>query len=140
MEQHDLSRYTQMHQKDFERAFSEIKSGEKQSHWMWYIFPQIHSLGRSTMSVYYSIKSLEEAKAFLNDEYLGGNLISICNALLELDSNNATRIFGNPDDKKLKSCMTLFMHAADDNSVFELVLNKFFDGRQDNTTLRILGL
>ena len=140
MKKYDLSRYTQMHKRDFETALSEIKSGRKTSHWMWYIFPQIHGLGHSSTSVYYSIKNSEEAKAFLDDDYLGNNLITICNALSELDSNNATEIFGNPDNMKLKSSMTLFMHAANENTIFKRVLDKFFNGEQDNRTLSILKL
>lgn len=138
MIQHDLSRFKEMHKLDFETALSEIRSGRKTTHWMWYIFPQIQGLGRSDFSKQYAIKNISEAKEFLNDTYLGNNLISISNALLELKSTNATEIFGRPDDKKLKSSMTLFAYVADGNPVFKAVLDKFFDGKQDYKTLIII--
>ena len=140
MGNYDLSHFTQAHQRDFETALSEIQAGRKTSHWMWYIFPQIRSLGKSSTSVYYAIKNTEEAKTFLDDAYLGNNLIRICNALLELDTNDATSVMGRPDDMKLKSSMTLFEATAGEGSVFSLVLDKYFDGRRDGATLRILGI
>lgn len=106
---------------------------------MWYIFPQIYGLGYSYTSQYYSIQSLEEAKAFLADPYLGSNLISICEALLRLGSNDVIDIFGSPDNMKLQSCMTLFSCADHGNPVFDKVLEKYFDSQPDRRTLRILG-
>ncbi len=108
MREFSLSRFTLAHQNDFETALREIKSGKKYSHWMWYIFPQIYGLGYSYTSQYYAIQSLEEAKAFLADPYLGRNLISICEVLIKLESNDALEVFGSPDNMKLQSCMTLF--------------------------------
>ena len=134
----DLSRFTIAHQNDFETALREIKSGKKRSHWMWYIFPQIYGLGYSYTSQYYAIQSLEEAKAFLADPYLGSNLISICEALTELESNDAIEVFGSPDNMKLQSCMTLFSLAENGNSVFEKVLEKYFNCQPDHKTLSIL--
>ena len=134
----DLSRFTIAHQNDFETALREIKSGKKRSHWMWYIFPQIYGLGYSYTSQYYAIQSLEEAKAFLADPYLGSNLISICEVLIKLESNDATEVFGSPDNMKLQSCMTLFSLADNGNSVFDKVLEKYFDGQPDHKTLSIL--
>jgi len=139
MEEFNLSRFTIAHQNDFETALREITGGKKYSHWMWYIFPQIVGLGYSYTSQYYSIQSLEEAKAFLADPYLGRNLISICEALIGLDSNDAAEIFGSPDNMKLQSCMTLFSLADHGNPVFDKVLEKYFDGQPDHRTLRILG-
>lgn len=137
---YDLSRFVKAQQEDYQCALSEIKAGQKRSHWMWYIFPQIIGLGRSSTSEYYAIRDFGEAKAFLEDAYLGGNLVEICKALLELDSNNATKIFGRPDDMKLKSSMTLFACAdGDENSIFMKVLDKFFDGQSDRRTMQILG-
>ena len=135
----DLSRFTIAHQSDFETALREITGGKKYSHWMWYIFPQIYGLGYSLTSQYYSIQSLEEAKAFLADPYLGRNLITICEALIGLESNDATEVFGSPDNMKLQSCMTLFACADNGNPVFGKVLEKYFDGQPDHRTLRILG-
>ena len=137
---YDLSRFIKAQKEDYQLALSEIKNGKKESHWMWYIFPQIIGLGMSETSVYYSIQNIEEAKAFLEDEYLGWNLIEICKALLSLPVNNAMAIFGSPDDMKLKSSMTLFNCASDEEqNIFAEVLNKFFDGNQDVLTLEILG-
>ena len=139
MEKIDLSRFKEAHQKMYETALAEIKSGRKESHWMWYIFPQIYGLGRSSKSHYYAIRSLDEAIAFQRDPYLGRNLQEICRALLALESRNATEVFGRTDDKKLRSSMTLFSLAAGEDSVYQQVLNKFFDGEPDRRTFRILG-
>jgi hypothetical protein len=136
----DLSRFTKAQEQDFKTAFKEIKNGRKMSHWMWYIFPQIQGLGKSSTSQYYGIKDLNEARAFINDPYLGGNLKKISMALLELEENNAVAIFGKPDDIKLKSCMTLFSCISEDSSIFHKVLEKYFDGRQCKRTLSIIGL
>jgi len=139
-QEYDLSRFITAHQRDYKTALSEIRNGHKTSHWMWYIFPQLKGLGRSSTSEYYGIQNLEEASAFLNDPYLGQNLIEISAELLELDTNNATAIFGKPDDMKLQSSMTLFNYASTDNAVFLSVLEKYYDGREDYLTLRRLGL
>nr|WP_298056418.1 DUF1810 domain-containing protein [uncultured Lachnoanaerobaculum sp.] len=136
----DLSRFTKAQEQDFKTAFKEIKNGRKMSHWMWYIFPQIQGLGKSSTSQYYGIKDLNEARAFINDPYLGENLKKISMALLELEENNAVAIFGKPDDIKLKSCMTLFSCISEDGSIFHKVLEKYFDGRQCKRTLSIIGL
>lgn len=136
----DLSRFTKAQEQDFKTAFKEIKNGRKMSHWMWYIFPQIQGLGKSSTSQYYGIKDLNEARAFINDPYLGGNLKKISMALLELEENNAVAIFGKPDDIKLKSCMTLFSCISEEGSIFHKVLEKYFDGRQCKRTLSIIGL
>ena len=136
----DLSRFTQVHKESYRSALKEIQNGKKMTHWMWYIFPQIRGLGRSSTSQYYAILNLDEAKAFLNDPYLGENLIEISYALLNLKEDNPTMIFGKPDDKKLKSSMTLFASISEDNSVFHKVLDKYFDGKMDKRTLTILGL
>ena len=136
----DLSRFTKAQEQDFKTAFKEIKNGRKMSHWMWYIFPQIQGLGKSSTSQYYGIKDLNEARAFINDPYLGGNLKKISMALLELEENNAVAIFGKPDDIKLKSCMTLFSCISEDGSIFHKVLEKYFDGRKCKRTVSIIGL
>lgn len=134
----DLSRFLKAQEHDYARALSEIRSGRKRSHWMWYIFPQIHGLGVTPTSQYYAIRSLQEAKDFLADPYLGGNLIKITSALLDLDTNNASAVFGFPDDLKLRSSMTLFAQVSDFD-VFQKVLDKYFDGKPDDRTLSILA-
>ena len=106
MENYDLSRFTTAHNLSFGLALSEIENGRKESHWMWYIFPQIKGLGKSSMCEIYGIVDLGEAEAFLKDEYLGGNLIKICNALLKLESCDPIAILGDMghiDAMKLKS-------------------------------------
>ena len=135
MEKIGLSRFVEAHKMSYETALAEIRRGRKESHWMWYIFPQIHGLGFSSMSEYYAIQSTDEARAFLADPYLGGNLREISSALLELQESNPAVIFGSPDNMKLKSSMTLFAAVSEDGSVFHLVLDKFFHGEMDHRTL-----
>ena len=105
---------------------------------MWYIFPQIRGLGKSSISQFYAIQSLDEARAFLEHPYLGHNIIEISEALLSLDTSDAYEVFGRPDNMKLKSSMTLFARASEDNQVFLNVLDKYFKGKRDFRTLKIL--
>ena len=137
---YEISRFMKAHQSDYQRALSEIKNGKKVSHWMWYIFPQIKGLGRSSMSEYYGIQDLDEAKAYLADPILGKHLIEICDALLSLDTNDAPEVMGRPDDRKLKSSMTLFDTATDSLDVFQMVLDKYYHGKKDYRTLKMLGI
>jgi uncharacterized protein (DUF1810 family) len=137
--ENNLERFIKAQERDFEIALSEVKRGRKQSHWMWYIFPQIQGLGFSETSKYYAIKDIDEAEAYLQHHILGERLIRICTELLALRSNDASSIFGNPDDLKLKSSMTLFASANNSNPVFMQVLEKFFDGKKDDKTLRLLN-
>ena len=130
----NISRFYEPHRQFFDTALDEIKSGRKQSHWMWYIFPQLKTLGYSSTAVYYGIENTEEAKEFYNDCYLGKNLREICRALLECESNDALEVMGYPDNLKLCSSMTLFYQATDDE-LFALVLKKFYNGEQDSLTL-----
>ena len=134
----DLQRFKEAQKRDFDTALSEIRRGRKQSHWMWYIFPQIQGLGFSSTSVYYAIQNMAEAEDFLNDPYLGANLRTISEALLELDTDDPYQIFGSPDHLKLLSCMTLFEAAEGEGGVFTQVIEKYYDGRRDDKTLYIL--
>ncbi|WP_210464265.1 DUF1810 domain-containing protein [Rufibacter roseolus] len=138
MKENGLQRFLSAQEEDYEVALSEIRKGRKQSHWMWYIFPQIRGLGFSETSNFYGIKDLKEAEAYLKHPVLGSRLVQICEALLKLEENNAHRIFGSPDDLKLKSSMTLFAALPDTNPVFREVLQKFFHGKQDEKTLQLL--
>ena len=140
MAEFDLKRFADAQKGDYEIAREEIRKGKKRSHWMWYIFPQIRGLGRSSMAYRYGIESLEEARAYLADPVLGGNLREISGILLELETNDAYRVFGSPDDMKLRSSMTLFALVSEEGSVFHGVLDKFFGGRMDSRTLQMLGL
>ena len=136
----DLSRFLDAHRHSYASALQEIRSGRKRSHWMWYIFPQLRGLGRSSTAEYYGIQSLDEAAAFLAHPVLGANLREICSALLALESDNPTEIFGWPDDLKLRSSMTLFAAAAPEDAVFQQVLRKYYGGRPDELTLSLLHL
>lgn len=140
MKEYDLSRFTLAHKKDYLIALSEIRQGHKQSHWIWYIFPQVRGLGRSSTSEYYGIRDLDEAKAFLQDEYLASHLLEISNTLLNLQTDDARSVMGRPDDMKLKSSMTLFHLANPDEPVFSQVLEKYFKGKPDYRTIKMLGL
>jgi uncharacterized protein (DUF1810 family) len=134
----NLERFISAQEKSYPIALSEIKKGKKQSHWMWYIFPQIQGLGFSETSKFYSIKDIDEAKEFLLHPVLGNRLVGLCNELLKLEPDNATSIFGSPDDLKLKSSMTLFS-SLKINPVFQKVLDKFFNGAKDSKTLELIG-
>lgn len=137
--EYDLSRFAIAHQRNYQQALAEIKNGKKLSHWMWYIFPQLKGLGRSSTSDYYGIRDLDEAKVFLQDEYLGSHLLEISNVLLQLDCNDAKIVMGKPDNMKLKSCMTLFCLADPDEEIFKEVLNKFFDRKPDYRTVKMIN-
>jgi uncharacterized protein (DUF1810 family) len=133
-----VERFIAAQEKEYAKALTEIKRGRKTTHWIWYVFPQIAGLGFSETSKFYAIKNIAEAGAFLDDPLLGGRLKEICGELLLLPGNNATAIFGNPDDMKLKSSMTLFAMLQPTDAVFQSVLDKFFDGMKDENTLRII--
>ena len=134
----DLKRFLDAQENDFERALAEIKRGKKQSHWMWYIFPQIAGLGFSSTSKFYAIKDRGEAENYLVHPLLGKRLIEISNALLEVEGKTANQIFGSPDDMKLKSSMTLFGALENTNPVFQRVLDKYFEGMKDQRTLELI--
>ena len=134
----DLQRFKEAQKRDFDTALSEIRRGRKRSHWMWYIFPQIQGLGFSSTSAYYAIQNMAEAEDFLNDPYLGANLRTISEALLELDTDDPYQIFGSPDHLKLLSCMTLFEATEGEGGVFTQVIEKYYNGRRDDKTLYIL--
>lgn len=138
MEPLHLNRFIDAHLRDYPNALSEVKIGRKQSHWMWYIFPQIAGLGTTEISNYYSIQNIEEAKAYMEEPLLRSHLLEISEALLELETNDANRIFGFPDDMKLKSSMTLFSEACPDEEIFQKVLDKFFNGIKDQKTIDLL--
>lgn len=134
----DLERFLIAQQTYYRVALEEIKAGQKRSHWMWFIFPQIAGLGRSETARYYAIKNMDEAKAYMEDYTLGTNLIEISEALLEVKSNDAAEVMGWPDNLKLKSSMTLFALAKPECEVFQEVLDKFFRGERDQKTVEIL--
>ncbi len=134
-----LDRFIKGHNMDYETALSEIKAGRKCSHWIWYIFPQIHGLGMSRTSEIYTIESLEEAKDYMGNELLKAHMLEICNALLDLDESDPTEVMGYLDDLKLRSSMTLFAEATQEYDVFQKVLDKYYGGEKDKRTLEILS-
>ncbi len=135
----DLKGFLDAQARTYDTALSEIKAGCKQSHWMWYIFPQITGLGASGMANYYAILDLSEARDYLQDETLQSRLVEISTALLSVDSNDALEVMGYPDNLKLRSCMTLFREADPSILVFQQVLDKFYAGQPDQRTLDILA-
>ena len=134
----DLERFADAQEDSYEQALLEIKSGQKRSHWMWYIFPQIEGLGHSAAALHYSIRSLAEAKAYLEHPVLGPRLIICVEALLNLENRSANDIFGLLDAKKLRSSATLFAAASPGESTFQQLLSKYFRGEHDPATLRLL--
>ena len=135
---HDLDRFRLAQNDCFLQAFAEIRAGRKKSHWMWYIFPQFDGLGFSPTSKRYAIKSTAEARAYLRHPVLGARLKQCCEALVAGNERSAANVFGSPDDMKLRSCATLFAAVSPPGSLFEQVLNRFFDGVPDEHTIRLL--
>ena len=133
----DLHRFISEQDKVYDRVLEELRNGRKRSHWMWYIFPQLDGLAQSTTSKYYAIKSREEAIAYLNHPVLGARLIECADTILAIEEKTVSEIFGYPDDRKLKSSMTLFSDVATD-SLFIRVLDKYFQGERDDRTLQLL--
>lgn len=134
----ELKRFLDAQNQVYLKALSEIKEGKKNSHWMWYIFPQIKGLGSSDTAKFYGISDLQEAASYLAHPILGKHLIEISTAVLQLDGKTASEIFGTPDDLKLRSCMTLFANVQNTDPVFTKVLDKYFHGLQDESTLQLL--
>lgn len=136
---YDLKRFVDAQEFDYERALSEIRNGRKLTHWMWYIFPQYDGLGHSSLSKRYAIKSAAEAEAYLRHPILGPRLTACCEAAVSVAGRSAREVFGSPDDMKLRSCVTLFAAVSLPGSVFERVLDVFFQGERDDRTLRLMG-
>ncbi len=135
---HDLKRFVEAQENVYKQALSEIKSGSKRSDWMWYIFPQLDGLGFSPTSKRYSIKSVTEAEAYLSHPVLGLRLTECVAAALCVEGRSAHEIFGSPDDMKLRSCATLFAHVSLTGSIFQRLLDKYFQGEPDHETSRLL--
>ena len=135
----DLARFVSAQAGVYGNALSELRSGRKRSHWMWFIFPQVSGLGYSATSQRYAIHGLDEARAYLNHPVLGARLRECAEAVMGIEGSPASEIFGYPDDVKLQSSMTLFALVDGPDSVFARVLAKYFGGTQDSETLRRLG-
>lgn len=136
---YNLNRFVQAQAAVYEQALTEIESGRKHSHWMWYIFPQFDGLGFSSTSKRYSIKSIAEAEAYLDRPVLGPRLVECAEAVLGIEGRSAFEIFSSPDDMKLRSSATLFARVSRSGSVFDRLLDKYFQGRRDGATLTLLG-
>lgn len=134
----DLQRFVAAQEKVYSRVVKELRNGRKDSHWIWYIFPQIDGLGTSSTTKRYSIKSIAEAKAYLDHDVLGPRLCECVNLVLAVEGKSISKIMGYPDDLKLCSSMTLFSQVSD-NPIFVQVLDKYFSGKGDERTLEIIG-
>ncbi|WP_145013654.1 DUF1810 domain-containing protein [Mycobacterium marseillense] len=135
----DLKRFVDAQAAVYGNVVGELRDGRKRSHWMWFVFPQLRGLGGSPTAVHYGISSLDEARAYLGHALLGPRLRECARLVTGVQGRSAAEIFGSPDDLKLCSSMTLFAHATEDDADFVAVLEKYYDGRQDELTLKRLG-
>jgi uncharacterized protein (DUF1810 family) len=131
----DLQRFVVAQGPLYETVLTELRGGRKRSHWMWFVFPQLRGLGSSPMAVRFAISSIDEARAYLAHGLLGPRLRECAVLVTGIDGSTAQEIFGWPDDMKLRSSMTLFARAADDDADFVAVLEKFYGGEEDPATL-----
>lgn len=132
----NLERFVKAQDPIYHRVIGELRQGRKQTHWMWFVFPQLVGLGRSFMAQRFAIASLDEARAYLDHRILGPRLRECTQAVLDVEGRSAHDIFGSPDDLKFRSSMTLFAHAAP--SPFRAALDKYFDGADDAGTLALI--
>ena len=135
---YNLERFVRAQETDYEQALAEITRGRKRTHWMWYVFPQLKGLGSSWNAAHYAISGSEEARAYLAHPVLGPRLVECAEAALAHEGRTASAIFGYPDDVKLRSCATLFASVSPADSVFHRIIDAFFGGEPDDTTLRLL--
>jgi uncharacterized protein (DUF1810 family) len=130
----DLQRFVDAQAQTYDQALAELRDGEKRTHWMWFVFPQLAGLGHSGMAQRFAISGLEEARAYVAHPTLGRRLVESARALTDLDTADADRVLGPVDAQKLRSSMTLFARAAPDEPVFREVLDHYFDGTEDDAT------
>jgi uncharacterized protein (DUF1810 family) len=137
----DLDRFAQAQEPVIAAVRAELRGGRKQSHWMWFVFPQLRGLGNSSMAQHYGITSLEEARAYLAHPVLGPRLRECCELMLALPPTaTAHQVLGSPDDLKFRSCLTLFSLAAEpDDTLFQRCLTRFYAGHPDPRTLELCG-
>jgi uncharacterized protein (DUF1810 family) len=136
---HNLKRFLDAQEPVFEQVRAELRAGHKQSHWMWFIFPQMRGLGHSDLADYYGIASRQEAEAYLAHPVLGPRLRECTRLVTQVDGRSIDQILGYPDNLKFRSSMTLFAAAASENQAFKDALQKYFDGKPDPLTLKLLG-
>ncbi|MEC4889750.1 MAG: DUF1810 domain-containing protein [Nitrospira sp.] len=135
---YNLHRFLDAQAHTYNTVLAELRAGRKRSHWIWFIFPQITGLGRSSMAQQFAIASLDEAKAYIQHAILGPRLRACTQLVLDVEGRSAEEIFGYPDHLKFRSCLTLFSTAATDNALFKDALLKYFDGQPDQLTLDLL--
>jgi uncharacterized protein (DUF1810 family) len=135
----NIDRFLQAQETSYAAARSELQSGRKRSHWMWYMFPQVIGLGSSATSITYAIRSMEEAAAFLRHPVLGARLIELTTIVLTHKDKSIRDIFGSPDDLKFRSCMTLFSKVKGADPIFSQALEVFFHGIGDAETMNIIS-
>ena len=139
MDINSLDRFIKAQTNTYEIAINEIKNGKKRTHWMWFIFPQLRDLGMSSISRYYGLEGIEEARAYLDHPVLSGRLYEACGELLKHKDKSAFDIFGDIDEMKLKSSMTLFALTNEDYTIFDEVLEHFFIGEMDEVTVKLIN-
>lgn len=137
---HNLDRFVRAQDGVYDEVIAELNAGRKCTHWMWFIFPQFDGLGFSPMAHYYAVKSIAEARSYLNHPTLGPRLQECMAALLAIEGRSAYEILGSPDDLKLRSCATLFAAISMEGSVFERVLTKYYQGEPDCKTLQLISV
>mgnify|MGYP003453233788 FL=1 len=135
----DLQRFLDAQAPVIDAVMTELEAGTKRSHWMWFVFPQLRTLGRSSTALFYGLESVDEAKAYLAQPVLGDRLRACTRAVLGHRDRSAHAIFGSPDDLKFRSCMTLFGLAAPEESLFREALEQFCEGRPDPLTVAACG-
>jgi uncharacterized protein (DUF1810 family) len=138
-DRYDLRRFVDAQEPVYEEVLGELRSGRKRSHWIWFVFPQLRGLGRSPTAQRFGISSLGEARAYLQHDVLGPRLHECARLVARIDGSSADDIFGWPDNLKVRSSMTLFAHATDDNADFRAVLDKFYAGEEDPATVELLS-
>lgn len=136
---HDLARFVTAQAPVFDTVLAELRAGAKRTHWMWFVFPQLHVLGRSATARHYGLADLDEARAYLAHPVLGPRLRECVDALMSVQGRTLHEIFGSPDDLKFCSCMTLFEAVAGEGSVFSQALDRWCKRRRDALTLQALG-
>lgn len=134
----DLGRFVAAQERDFDRALAELRAGAKRTHWIWYVFPQHVALGRSATAKRYGIRSLDEARAYLADPVLGPRLVQAVDAALASGVTDPLRLFGHPDDLKVRSCLTLFLAADPAAGRLDEALATFYGGARDGATLALI--
>ncbi len=138
----DLVRFLDAQDEIYDQVIEELSNGCKQSHWMWFIFPQLPGLGHSATAQRYAIRDLDQARRYLADPILGPRLRQVVKLMIDQKGKSAFEILGSPDDLKFRSCLTLFCKAAaeaSDRTLFSTALNQFYHGQADGRTLKLLA-